>query len=134
MQPPRLNVLTVTDDAAGAARLEAAAASKARKEAEAAELAAENKAMRETIQNTAARTDDDGRALHNEPRKARVGQDVGQDDTVRRMPMQTSVAACSSPRFAAPPTHLQSPMMLLALPVSKQLRQARHARKRKRPG
>ena len=49
--------LAVTDDVAGFARIEAAAASKARKEKEAAELAADNAAMRDTLNNTAARTD-----------------------------------------------------------------------------
>ena len=47
------------DGTVGAGRNEAAAASKARKEAEAARLAAENAAMRERIANTGAATDND---------------------------------------------------------------------------
>ena len=63
------NVVAVTDDditddvaadgTVGAGRAEAAAASKARKEAEAAKLEAENAAMRERLKNVKAVTDDD---------------------------------------------------------------------------
>ena len=46
----------VTDDVAGFGRIEAAAASKARKDADAARLAAENEALRKRLASTGAAT------------------------------------------------------------------------------
>lgn len=78
----------------GAGRAEAAAASKARKEAESAKLEAENAAMRERLKNVKAVTDDD------------ITDDVAADGTVGAG--RSEAAAASKARKDAEAARLEA--------------------------